>query len=139
MDRDHRTRRNFIFTALSAMGGALGVAACQKTTTQFEGSSLDRPSTPDDATGQTQAVQSVSENASAQKTAQALDGSAPMPGRSLGNTNLVMPVLGLGGSASPLTHAPDRKLKRSPSSSVRWNWECDISIQRQTMAPVKNF
>ncbi len=105
MDRDHRTRRNFMFTALSAMGGALGVAACQKTTTQFEGSSLDRPSTPDDATGQTQAVQSVSENASAQKTAQALDGSAPMPGRSLGNTNLVMPVLGLGGSASPLSRS----------------------------------
>ncbi|MEO0825541.1 MAG: aldo/keto reductase [Cyanobacteria bacterium J06635_15] len=87
-----QTRRNFLLTALSATGGALGASACQQAVTQF------------------QQAQSSGSVAATQETAVAitddgLDQITVMPERPFGATGLTLPVLGLGGSASPLSRA----------------------------------
>ena len=92
MDKYWQTRRHFLLKALSATSGALGISACQRTVTQFQ----NAQSHHSDTSPQDIAV-SISQNTAHQITA--------MPQRAFGQTDLTVPVLGLGGSASPLSRA----------------------------------
>ena len=94
MTRHSQTRRKFLLTALSATGGAFGVSACQQAITH---SQLAIP----DVSAETPTLPTVTAST---------DASAPpaaMPERPLGKTGLVLPILGLGGSASPLSRTND--------------------------------
>lgn len=106
MAKNYRTRRNFLLTALSALGSTLGLWACRNTAAQIGDASSHSVSEVDPATAQTNgSIQaSAAEPTSAQpKQATALT----MPQRSFGNTDLMLPVLGLGGSASPLSRSSE--------------------------------
>lgn len=90
-----QNRRQFLATALGAMGGAIGISACQRAIAPSQAIISDRSTklTPD-----------IPKAAATAAAPAALE---PMPARSLGKTKRVLPVLGLGGSASPLSRSHD--------------------------------
>ena len=96
MTRNRQTRRQFLTSALGATGGVLGVSACQQAITPYQSIIADRLiELPQSSSDPTAAPTEVTAPLKA------------MPERPLGKTGLVLPVLGLGGSASPLARAQD--------------------------------
>lgn len=82
----HRnTRRNFLLTSLSVAGGLVGVSACQETNTTSAPTAAPVAQTPELAPTNVPAAIRT------------------MPGRPLGRSGVTVPLLGLGGSASPLS------------------------------------
>ncbi|MEO1069199.1 MAG: aldo/keto reductase [Cyanobacteria bacterium J06638_6] len=93
MTPSRHNRRQFLATALGALGGAFGVSACQRAITSSQ------TIIPKGATAlPTDPFSPITE---------APISPGAMPERPLGQTGLVLPVLGLGGSASPLSRARD--------------------------------
>ncbi|HEY9762109.1 MAG TPA: aldo/keto reductase [Trichocoleus sp.] len=82
----HRnTRRNFLLTSLAAAGGFVGVSACRETSTTSATPVVPVAQTPESA---------PTVPPPAART---------LPVRPLGQTGVTVPLLGLGGSASPLS------------------------------------
>lgn len=98
MTGNKTTRRNFLITSMAVAGGIVGTSACQELTNTTE--SPEHPS----STAQT----SQNESASASEKPQ-----AKMPQRVLGRTGVSLPILGLGGSASPLSRPPKEEEDKS--------------------------
>lgn len=93
MTRSQPTRRHFLATSVAAAGSLIGSAACSdalqsSTVTTAPDFSLGAPSEPTSPSPVTATAQRLS---------------APLPSRSLGRTQMTVPILGLGGSASPLS------------------------------------
>ncbi|ARV60715.1 aldo/keto reductase [Nostocales cyanobacterium HT-58-2] len=86
------TRRNFLITSMAVAGGVVGTSACQQLTNTTAQSS-EHPS----STAQTPVEESASASGQLQEK---------MPQRVLGRTGVSVPILGLGGSASPLSRPP---------------------------------
>jgi aryl-alcohol dehydrogenase-like predicted oxidoreductase len=85
MTGNKTTRRNFLITSVSVAGGIVGTSACQQLTNTSAQPPPEKPS-------------------STPQTPQ--DGEHPqakMPQQVLGRTGVTVPILGLGGSASPLS------------------------------------
>ncbi|MUG91874.1 twin-arginine translocation signal domain-containing protein [Scytonema sp. UIC 10036] len=84
------TRRNFLKTSVAVAGGIVGTSACQQLTNSTVEPSANSNSTADlNSQGTSTLVSST-----------ALE---KMPQRVLGRTGVTVPILGLGGSASPLS------------------------------------
>lgn len=96
MTPSRQNRRQFLASALGAMGGAFGISACQQALTS------EQTLVPDNST--TLPTAPVTSEAGRTETSASLEA---MPERALGQTGLVLPILGLGGSASPLARAHD--------------------------------
>ncbi|MBD0337525.1 MAG: aldo/keto reductase, partial [Cyanobacteria bacterium Co-bin13] len=80
----HRhTRRNFLLTGLTVAGGVIGTAACQNTSPPASSEAVTAEQVPTPVPPAPVA--------------------AEMPVRTLGRTDVSLPLLGLGGSASPLS------------------------------------
>lgn len=85
------TRRHFLYTGLAAASTVISGIACKQTHPS------SRAAAPEMAVPDVAASDVGSSAAIAEPTAE------PMPTRTLGRSPLTMPVLGLGGSASPLS------------------------------------
>lgn len=85
MTGNKTTRRNFLATSLAIAGGIIGSSACQQS------------ASPPTAESSEHLVAASSQPPTAATPP------AAMPQRTLGRTNITVPVLGLGGSASPLS------------------------------------
>lgn len=96
MTHYHQNRRQFLASALGALGGAFGISACQQAIAPSQ--TLIPPGS--------KALPTDSFSPDAVFTDAPLS-LGTMPERPLGQTGLVLPVLGLGGSASPLSRAGD--------------------------------
>ncbi len=99
MTGNKQTRRNFLITSMAVAGGIVGTSACQQLTNTTD-QSPENPS----STAQTSQDQSTS---ASEKI------SAKMPQRVLGRTGVSVPILGLGGSASPLSRPPKEQEDKS--------------------------
>lgn len=93
MTHSRQNRRQFLASALGALGGAFGISACQNAIA---------PSQTIIPTGSTALPTDPFSPVPAVPVSTGI-----MPERPLGKTGLVLPVLGLGGSASPLSRAGD--------------------------------
>jgi aryl-alcohol dehydrogenase-like predicted oxidoreductase len=91
-----KTRRNFLKTSMAVAGGIVGTSACQQLTSSTVESSENSSST---ANPNSQSVPTLVSSASLEK----------MPQRVLGRTGVSVPILGLGGSASPLSRPQDEE------------------------------
>lgn len=98
MTSNKKTRRNFLITSMAVAGGIVGTSACQQLTNTTE--SPENPS----STAQ------ISQN---QLAAVSRQPEAKMPQRILGRTGVSLPILGLGGSASPLSRPPKEEEDKS--------------------------
>lgn len=96
MTHSRQNRRQFLASALGAMGGVFGISACQQAITS------EPAIVPDNSI----ALPTAPFTPDARLTGAPISFEA-MPERSLGQTGLVLPVLGLGGSASPLARPQD--------------------------------
>lgn len=86
-----KSRRHFLATGAAAAGGIIGNAACRRAMQPVE------PGLPPQGlTSPAQTAVDASKTIAAQPP-------SPMPTRVLGRTQMTVPVLGLGGSASPLS------------------------------------
>jgi aryl-alcohol dehydrogenase-like predicted oxidoreductase len=90
MTANKTTRRNFLITSMAVAGGIVGTSACQHLGNATAESSENPNSTavPPSQDGYTLTSQ---------------PSSAKIPQRVLGRTGVTVPILGLGGSASPLS------------------------------------
>ncbi len=96
MSENPSSRRKFLLAGLAAAGGLAGAAASATLKSSSQPPSQVPETTPEIA------------------AAPAPDGDARvLPARVLGRTNVTLPVLGLGGSASPLSRSQDAKLARA--------------------------
>lgn len=100
MSRYSQTRRNFLLTALGTAGGVLGLSACQRPTPLSSARQHVIAAPPLDSGAIAPSEYAVKQSAPESPT-------TAMPERPFGNTGLVLPVLGLGGSASPLSRSSD--------------------------------
>lgn len=90
MSGNKTTRRNFLITSVAVAGGIVGTSACEKLTH----STVEAP----ENSSSTASLQSQNESAFTSDTPL-----VKMPQRVLGRTSVTVPILGLGGSASPLS------------------------------------
>jgi aryl-alcohol dehydrogenase-like predicted oxidoreductase len=94
-----KTRRNFLITSMAFTSGIAGNSACQQLN-----KTTDR--SLDDSISTAQTSQNQSTSASGKPP-------ATMPQKLLGRTGVSVPILGLGGSASPLSRPSQEDEKRS--------------------------
>jgi aryl-alcohol dehydrogenase-like predicted oxidoreductase len=90
MTGNKTTRRNFLITSMAMAGGIIGTSACEQNLTNHTAASLQNASPK----------VSEPEEESLVTPQKAL---LKMPERVLGRTGITLPILGLGGSASPLS------------------------------------
>ncbi|MGP1382981.1 MAG: aldo/keto reductase [Thainema sp.] len=101
MTRSCQTRRNFLLRALSTMGGVIGVSACQQTINHVQMAQPNASITPSPQSASTASTETSTKATPA--TTEQPPAPTSMPERLLGKTGQMLPVLGLGGSASPLS------------------------------------
>lgn len=89
-----QSRRRFLATSAAAAGGVIGHAACRQSLQPTT------PTPPSSVSSITTAPPDVADQSTTSATTQS---PVPMPTRLLGRTEMTVPVLGLGGSASPLS------------------------------------
>lgn len=94
MSQQPSTRRKFLLTSLATAGGLVGASALHQS---------QRPRSP---ASETTPLNQFAETARAATA----EPSQVMPGRVLGRTEVTLPVLGLGGAASPLSRPKDTEL-----------------------------
>jgi hypothetical protein len=92
------SRRRFLATSATVAGGLIGSAACRQSL-QSRGL-IAEPKAFISATPKLSAEETIQVGASATASA---NPEQPLPTRVLGRTQMTVPVLGLGGSASPLS------------------------------------
>ncbi|MEM6426894.1 MAG: aldo/keto reductase [Cyanobacteria bacterium P01_D01_bin.128] len=100
MTHSRQNRRQFLSSALGAMGGAFGISACQRAIAPTPVVIPDGPSPLSPETSSSDATSTIIQSTVTQI-------SEAIPERTLGKTGLILPVLGLGGSASPLSRTQD--------------------------------
>jgi len=88
-----QSRRRFLATSAAAAGGVIGHAACRQSLQPL-------PPPPPSPVSSITAPPDVADQLTTSATPQS---PIPMPTRLLGRTEMTVPVLGLGGSASPLS------------------------------------
>lgn len=96
MVNSKKTRRNFLKTSVAVAGGIVGTSACQQLTSSTVESSEITSST---ANSNSQSVSTLVSSAPLEK----------IPQRVLGRTGVSVPILGLGGSASPLSRPQEEE------------------------------
>ncbi|KAB8319219.1 aldo/keto reductase [Tolypothrix campylonemoides VB511288] len=99
MTSNKKTRRNFLITSMAVAGGIVGTSACQQLTNTTE--------SPENPSSTAQTPQNQLASASPRQP------EAKMPQRILGRTGVSLPILGLGGSASPLSRPPKEEEDKS--------------------------
>jgi aryl-alcohol dehydrogenase-like predicted oxidoreductase len=98
MVSNRSSRRRFLATSAAVAGGLVGSAACRQSVQSQSKAPAPKalsPVAPDQTSGQSRALEAAAKVAS--------NPTQPLPTRVLGRSQLTLPVLGLGGSASPLS------------------------------------
>jgi aryl-alcohol dehydrogenase-like predicted oxidoreductase len=103
MSSSKPTRRRFLATSAAVAGGLIGSAACrnslQSPTPKSEPKAF-ATAAPKLSSDASPSANTIAREATASASPQSLE---PLPTRTLGRTSMTVPVLGLGGSASPLS------------------------------------